>query len=243
MRQLRLFLDCDGLIRCGGRIHNALLSESARFPYLLPPNHPLTALIVNDTQRKQVYSGVNAKVAALRQSLQAPRSCSLTQATSLRGSTLCCHRSGFYRTTVCAIREWKDKMLHMPVFLRRNKSSTLESPFWLNREKLPSSIPSLHKPQISSLPYVVGQRFHLLVCGRVTRKTLPVTFTFLGRQGVEWQFIPKRAPSYGVFWECLIGLSKRAIKKTLGRPFITLEAILNDNPITYVSGDVGDEEA
>ena len=129
MRQLHLFLDCDGLIRCGGRIHNALLSESARFPYLLPPNHPLTALIVNDTQRKQVYSGVNAKVAALRQSLQAPRSCSLTQATSLRGSTLRCHRSGFYRTTLCAIREWKDKMLHMPVFLRRNKSSTLESPF------------------------------------------------------------------------------------------------------------------
>ena len=45
------------------------------------------------------------------------------------------------------------------------------------------------------------------------------------------------------FWECLIGLFKRAIKKTLGRAFITLEAILNDNPITYVSGDVGDEEA
>ena len=134
-------------------------------------------------------------------------------------------------------------MLYMPVLLRLNKSGTLGSRFWFNREKLPSSIPSLHKPQISSLPYVVGQRFHLLVCGRRTRKTLPVTFTFLSRQGVEWQFIPKRAPWYGLFWECLIGLSKRAIKKTLGRAFITLESILNDNPITYVSGDVGDEEA
>ena len=37
VRQLRLFLDCDSLIRCGWRIHNAPLSESARFPYLLPP--------------------------------------------------------------------------------------------------------------------------------------------------------------------------------------------------------------
>ena len=74
----------------------------------------------------------------------------------------------------------------------------------------------------------------------------------LSRQGVEWQFIPKRAPWYGRFWERLIGLSKRAIKKTLGRAFITLtelqtpavevEAILNDRPITYVSGDVVDEE-
>lgn len=68
---------------------------------------------------------------------------------------------------------------------------------------------------------------------------------FLSRQGVEWQFIPKRAPWYGGFWERLIGLSKRAIKKTLRRAFITLtelqtlavevKAILNDRPITHVS--------
>ena len=68
---------------------------------------------------------------------------------------------------------------------------------------------------------------------------------FLSRKGVEWQFIPKRAPWYGGFWERLIGLSKRAIKKTLRRAFITLtelqtlavevKAILNDRPITHVS--------
>ena len=76
VRQLRLFLDCDSLIRLGGgggrRIHNAPLSESARFPYLLPANHPFTALIVNDTHRKQLYYGVNATVTALRQSLWIP---------------------------------------------------------------------------------------------------------------------------------------------------------------------------
>jgi len=54
------------------------------------------------------------------------------------------------------------------------------------------------------------------------------------------------------FWERLLGLSKLAIKKTLGRPLITVtdlqtlavevEFILNDRPITYVSGDVVDEE-
>ena len=32
VRQLRLFLDHDGLLRCGGRIHNAPLSELAKFP-------------------------------------------------------------------------------------------------------------------------------------------------------------------------------------------------------------------
>ena len=38
VRQLRLFLDYNQLIRCGGRIHNAPLLELTRFPYLLPAN-------------------------------------------------------------------------------------------------------------------------------------------------------------------------------------------------------------
>ena len=47
VRQLRLFIDDRGLLRCGVWIHNASLSELARFPYLLPQNNHLTALIVN----------------------------------------------------------------------------------------------------------------------------------------------------------------------------------------------------
>ena len=73
-----------------------------------------------------------------------------------------------------------------------------------------------------------------------------------GRQGIDWRFIPKRAPWYGGFWERLIGLTKRAFRKTLGRASVTLielqtlvveiEATLNDRPITYVSSEIGDEE-
>ena len=36
VRQLKLFLDNNNLLRCGGRIHNAPISELAKFPYLLP---------------------------------------------------------------------------------------------------------------------------------------------------------------------------------------------------------------
>ena len=74
----------------------------------------------------------------------------------------------------------------------------------------------------------------------------------LSRQGVEWKFIPKQAPWYGGFWERLIGLTKGAIKKTLGKASITLtelqtlatevEAVLNDRRITYVSSDCVDKE-
>jgi len=74
----------------------------------------------------------------------------------------------------------------------------------------------------------------------------------LGRQGVEWRFIPCRAPWYGGYWERLIGLTKNALKKTLGRAYVTLsslqtiiveiEAHLNNRPLTYVSSDLNEPE-
>jgi len=74
----------------------------------------------------------------------------------------------------------------------------------------------------------------------------------LQRHNVTWRFIPKRAPWYGGFWERMVGLTKQAIKRTLGRAFVTLqqleniateiEAMLNDRPLTYVSSDLSDPE-
>ncbi|XP_063447046.1 uncharacterized protein LOC134726569 [Mytilus trossulus] len=70
--------------------------------------------------------------------------------------------------------------------------------------------------------------------------------------GVEWRFIPKRAPWFGGWWERLIALTKTNLKKTLGRALINLdmlqtfvteiEKILNDRPLTYVSTDITDSE-
>ena len=67
VRQLRLFLDEDQLIRCGGRIHNAPLSELARFPYLLPSKHHLTNLVILQAHTEQHHSGVNSTLTAIRQ--------------------------------------------------------------------------------------------------------------------------------------------------------------------------------
>ena len=72
VRQLRLFLDKDGYIRCGGRIHNAPVGELAKFPYLLPANHMYTKLLVYATHVKLCHAGVNSTVTALRQSYWIP---------------------------------------------------------------------------------------------------------------------------------------------------------------------------
>ena len=72
VRQLRLFLDSNGYIRCGGRIHNAPLGELAKFPYLLPANHVFTRLLVYAMHVKLCHAGVNSTVTALHQSYWIP---------------------------------------------------------------------------------------------------------------------------------------------------------------------------
>ena len=66
----------------------------------------------------------------------------------------------------------------------------------------------------------------------------------LAHKGVERKFIPKRVPWCREFWEPLVGLTKSALKKTLGCTYATLEslqtiiveieALLNDRPLTHV---------
>ena len=46
--------------------------------------------------------------------------------------------------------------------------------------------------------------------------------TSIGRYGVTWKFIPKRAPWYSGYWERLVGLTKAALKTVLGRAHISL---------------------
>ena len=72
VKQLRLYLDSDGIIRCGGRIHNAPLGYAAKFPYLLPKKHELTKLIVFDAHENQLHSGVNSTITQLKQKYWIP---------------------------------------------------------------------------------------------------------------------------------------------------------------------------
>jgi len=69
----------------------------------------------------------------------------------------------------------------------------------------------------------------------------------LGKRGVVWKFISKRAPWYVGWWEHLTRLTKSALKKMLGRAnfsltvletlIVEIEAVLNDRPLTYTPSE------
>ncbi|XP_073986095.1 uncharacterized protein [Rhodnius prolixus] len=71
-----------------------------------------------------------------------------------------------------------------------------------------------------------------------------------GRRGVEWHFIPPRAPHFVGLWEAAVKSTKRLLKVTLGLQEPTMEclltiicqveAILNSRPLTTVSSSPDD---
>ncbi|XP_074645841.1 uncharacterized protein LOC141902099 [Tubulanus polymorphus] len=73
-------------------------------------------------------------------------------------------------------------------------------------------------------------------------------FQFMAQNGVEWRFIPKRAPWFRGLWERLVGMVKSCLKRVLGRAklnydelntvVIECECIINDRPLTYVDSRV-----
>jgi len=97
------------------------------------------------------------------------------------------------------------------------------------------SLPSIMLSDNASTYHAAVEELRVLFKSDVIKEAL-------GHQGVDWQFIPKCAPWYGGFWERLIGLTNQAIRKTLGRTFISLDQLQtvvveveNDRPLTYVN--------
>ena len=76
---------------------------------------------------------------------------------------------------------------------------------------------------------------------------------FVAYQGIQWKFIIELAPWMGGFYERLIGLTKRALKKTIGKKCLTerqlatilteAEAVLNSRPLVYVDDDINSNSA
>ncbi|XP_055938249.1 uncharacterized protein LOC129968417 [Argiope bruennichi] len=69
---------------------------------------------------------------------------------------------------------------------------------------------------------------------------------------ISWTFIPPNAPWWGGFWERLIGLMKRILRRTLRKTSLNheemntvlcdCERVMNSRPLTYVSKDAEDLE-
>ena len=65
-RQLGLFLDPEGVWRCGGRLSNADFPYMTRHPILLPRDHPLTKLLVLKAHARVFHNGIKETLTEVR---------------------------------------------------------------------------------------------------------------------------------------------------------------------------------
>ena len=282
LRQLNLFLDKDGLIRCKGRIHNAPIPESAKFPYLIPANHHLAELIVRDAHNQVLHAGVNATVTQIRQLFWIPSARQCVKGI-LRKCVTCRKVSGTHYTApdppplpkvrlqdappfsvtgidftgalyvkdknnivtkayVCLFTCASSRAVHLEVISDLSVDSFLQA---FSRFTSRKSTPQVIISDNGSTFVAASEELRNLFKSESLQETL-------ANRGIEWRFIPKRAPWYGGFWERLISVTKNTLKKILGRALvdkemlqtavIEIERIMNDRPLTYISSDIKDSE-
>ena len=67
MKQLNLFQDEKGIIRCQGRINNAVVADCCKQPILLPPHHRFTELFIHEKHFKVLHNGIQDTLNAVRE--------------------------------------------------------------------------------------------------------------------------------------------------------------------------------
>lgn len=287
IKNLGLFLDDEGVIRCQGRIHNSTLRYGARYPVLLPKTHWLTQLIIHNAHQVTLHGGVAETMINIRKSFWIPQ---IRQAIkmSIRKCVIC--------------RRYDAKTLPYPtpptLPVERIKET---KPFQVTGIDYTGALylraPSVHTDGDPTPVYIclftcaTTRAVHLeLVTDLSTQTFLQAFRRFTGRRSCprliitdnatnfkaaevflkkyfnnsevqafldsrqcEWKFIPPKAPWQGGFYERLIGILKRCLRKVLHNKRITveelrtliveIEARINNRPLTYVWNEIDEPEA
>ena len=245
-RQLRLFLDDGGLLRCSGRIHNAPLSGNTKFPLLLPSKDHFTDLVIHSNYVKQLHAGDNSTLTALRQSYWVPSARQRVK-TLIDKCVTCRKVSGTAFNAPDSPPLPKSRMQQSQPFEVTGVDYT--AALYVRNAGIETKVyiclftcATTRAIHLEVVEDQTVEAFLLAFRRFASRKSLPrklisdnaSTFVSannelkelfqshafketLAREDIEWLFIPKKAPWYGGFWERLIGFTKSTIKKILSR--------------------------
>lgn len=283
VKQLDLFIDDSGLLRCGGRLGNADLNEASRYPILLPKNNTFTHLVVERVHKKLLHCGVSQTLSEIRNRFWIPQG---------RATV----RSILSRCRVC--RRFEGGAYKLPPMAPLPKTRVSQAtPF--SKVGLDYFGP-MHTKEDKDSPVVkiwvclftclVTRGVHLEIVSNMTAQSFLMCFrrfvatkgtpceiisdnaqqfklshdvlkqvwgqtiqseevqSYMSGEGIRWTFIIELAPWMGGFYERMVGLVKRALRKTVGRRLLTLEqlttllkeceAVVNSRPLIYVGEDI-----
>ncbi|XP_045185375.2 uncharacterized protein LOC123543362 [Mercenaria mercenaria] len=280
-RQLGLYVDGKGLLRCRGRLEHASMSEGSRRPILLPQKERFTELIIEKCHKQCLHSGVSQTLSNLRSNYWIPQGRATVR--KVLGSCNVCRRheggsykmpsmpplpksrvsesvpfskigldylgplyirsdSGLKKSWVCLFTCMVIRAVHLEIVPDATTEEFLVAlrRFIATRGK-PDEITSDNASQFKA-----GSKTINLVWNDVLKST--EVQDYVSREGIKWNFIVELAPWMGGFYERLVGIVKRAFRKTIGRKLLTLmqlqtllkeiETVINSRPLVYVGDDI-----
>lgn len=270
---LFLLTDEHGILRCQGRLDNADLTHDQRNPILLPKRDRLTEMVIDKAHSQCFHAGTSQTLATTRDRYWIIKGRQVVYHRLKKCPTCAKHHGGPFRmpgmpslpverVTRQAAFESIGVDYMGPLFVR-NKGKRASEKRWIcvfvcavtramHLEVVQDQTPSEFIQALSKFislrrptkpPKIVwsdnGSQF------RATR-----TQDTAANYGIRWKWFPERSPWMAGFYERLIQIVKRSMKKALGAALLNdsqlavaayeIAATVNRRPLTYVNTDIND---
>ncbi|GFW71885.1 integrase catalytic domain-containing protein [Trichonephila clavipes] len=174
LRNLNPFIDSDGLLRVGGRPSNSDLPYVNKHPAILPGNHNLIVQIIVHFHRKNLHAGAS----------------SLLHYPTLVTSQL---MGNLPRDRVVPDYPFNCSAIHIEIV-----SDLTSDAFIATLKRFFSRRGKYAKLYFDNGKVFVGANKELNRFLKLIEDSDDNLAGFLSAEGIEWKFIPPRAPSFGV---------------------------------------------
>ncbi|UYV83455.1 hypothetical protein LAZ67_23001090 [Cordylochernes scorpioides] len=264
MKQLHAFQDKEGLWRVKTRIVNRNDDELFRLPILIPTNHPVTELIVKSVHEKMYHCGAQTLRSVLREKFWIPKARQLVRHVIHKCPR--CRRFETKRDDVPEASLPQHRVRDVVVF--EVTGIDLGGPSYLeDGQKVWFVIftcgvyRAVHLELVTSLSTeaLVGAVERFLArrgCPAVIYSDNGTNLVGLRNElyrvnfGVKWKLNPPAAPWWGGWIEIIVGLTKKLLRRLLGKRVVNYEEmvtilencerVINARPLTYIAEDNDD---
>ncbi|GFT22873.1 integrase catalytic domain-containing protein [Trichonephila clavipes] len=206
----------DGLLRVGGRLSNSDLPYVNKHPAILPGNHNLTVQIIVHFHRKNLHTGASSLLYYVREKFWPLNGRSLCR--KVVHECLVCFKSrplvtsqlmgNLPRDRVVPDYPFNCSAIHTEIVSDLTSDAFIATlkRFFSRRGKCAKLYSDNGKTFVGANKEL--KRFLKLI--EDSDDNLP---GFLSAEGIEFKFIPPRAPSFGGLWEALVKSIKSAKKQ------------------------------
>ena len=246
--ELNVFNDDCGIIRCKGRLSQAPIPDSAKFPVLLARNHRLAELIVIRTHIMLKHSGVKQTLTEIRQKYWIPKGRSYIR--KLLFNCVTCRRlqgKHYDYPTIPSLTPLRLSDIRPfftigidnfgPLYVKNVFHTDYEMPFkvWATLFTCAASrgitLDIVPDPSSDSIIRCLSRFISRRGCpnhvipDNGSNFAANKTQNFATERNIEWHFNLQLAPWYGGFFERVIRIVKSYLKKDLKNSRLTFEQL------------------